>query len=92
MVPGTEGISRGMAGADEVSTDPTGPTKAIWGTTVNIQESMNMFKDFLLNFTISHKIRFEQPDIDPLLIDDKHSEPFYPKLLHQVGNRVHVSG
>ncbi|KAI9005605.1 MCM2/3/5 family-domain-containing protein [Hyaloraphidium curvatum] len=76
------GLAGDVPSAD--GTEPAGPTKTIWGTTVNIQESMKMFSNFLLNFTMANRMRMDQPDIDDLLIDDKDREPYYPKLLRQI--------
>lgn len=91
IVPGTEGAGNldtmgGLVGEADVSTDAAGPIKAIWGTTVNIQESINMFKDFLLNFTLAQKIQYHNPDEDQVIPDEAH-EPYYPKLFRQVGRR-----
>ena len=60
-------------------TDPGQTTRFIWGTTVNIQNSIAMFRDFILNFTLAHLLS----DMDQLLgIGD--DEPFYHRLLTQL--------
>lgn len=40
-----------------MSTDDPGEIRTvIWGTNVNIQEAMDVFKDFILNFTFKMRI------------------------------------
>lgn len=48
--------------------DPFGAAPVIWGTTVNIEDSMALFKDFISNFRL----------------DEMDQDPFYASLLLQV--------
>eukprot|EP00842_Homolaphlyctis_polyrhiza_P003307 jgi/Hompol1/3978/HPOL_006863-RA len=60
--------------------DPAEVRKFIWGTTVNIEASMATFRDFILNFTLKHKLdALNEPSTS---IDD--SQPFYDRLLRQL--------
>lgn len=48
----------------EAETDPGEIKTIIWGTNVNIQESMDLFKDFCLNFTLEQRILMDNQDED----------------------------
>ncbi|CAO3644787.1 unnamed protein product [Cunninghamella blakesleeana] len=64
---------------DTQETDPSLSVRLIWGTTVNIQESMTSFRNFLNNFTLSHRKRkLNEP------INDGDDRPFYPLLLAHI--------
>jgi DNA replication licensing factor MCM4 len=54
----------------------------IWGTNVNIQESMDMFRDFIHNFTMA--MRLSADSADPRMVRPVDHEPFYRNLLLQV--------
>lgn len=64
---------------DTQETDPSLSVRLIWGTTVNIQESMTSFRNFLNNFTLSHRKRKLNETIN-----DGDDRPFYPLLLNHV--------
>ncbi|KAJ8323951.1 hypothetical protein BDV3_002130 [Batrachochytrium dendrobatidis] len=67
-------------------TDPVETRKLIWGTTVNIESSMAMFRDFILNFTIAHKLEGTADAV----ITDADRMPFYDRLLRHLNtNDVH---
>ncbi|KAJ3026779.1 UNVERIFIED_CONTAM: hypothetical protein HDU68_005083 [Siphonaria sp. JEL0065] len=76
-----------------VSQDNTANT-FIWGTTVNIDNVMSAFRDFLARFTKAYKIeallrlKEEDPefmvDVADREISDADREPFYPNLLRQM--------
>ncbi|KAJ1980805.1 MCM DNA helicase complex subunit [Dimargaris verticillata] len=61
--------------------DPTATVRVIWGTTVDIQESMTLFRDFLYEFRLKYKLgptegdRAQQPE---------YQEPYYPRVLQQM--------
>ncbi|KAJ3204151.1 hypothetical protein HDU67_009745, partial [Dinochytrium kinnereticum] len=70
----------------------------IWGTTVNIQEAMSAFRNFLRGFTMEFKIeRLREMDVDGGEYDfsaddlvvrervatERDREPFYPGVLEQ---------
>ncbi|KAI9105641.1 MCM2/3/5 family-domain-containing protein [Phlyctochytrium arcticum] len=63
--------------------DPAAVMTVIWGTTVNIAESMQMFRDFISNFTQGHH-RTDLEEGDEILLTDEESRPFYPTLLAQL--------
>ncbi|KAI9344664.1 MCM2/3/5 family-domain-containing protein [Obelidium mucronatum] len=66
----------------------------IWGTTVNIDNVMSSFRDFLTRFTKAYKIealqrlKEEDPEFDvgtiDLVIKQDDVLPFYPNLLRQM--------
>lgn len=69
----------------QLTTDQNDPKTVIWGTNVNIQEAMDMFKDFIQNFTLSIKIELsnEENDDDQEILDSDR-EPFYRQLMQYV--------
>ncbi|KAJ3335118.1 hypothetical protein HDU93_006436, partial [Gonapodya sp. JEL0774] len=64
------------------TSDPSVPTRLIWGTTVNLQEAANAFKDFLQNFTLGH--RKDREDDDMALDEALLARPFYPQYLRKL--------
>lgn len=58
----------------------------IWGTTVDPHEAMMKFKDFLLNFTLAHRIRYEVGEefFDEDSVTNNDKIPYYPRILTQV--------
>ncbi|RKO90888.1 MCM2/3/5 family-domain-containing protein [Blyttiomyces helicus] len=78
--PGTPG---GDGDGANPTSDPAEALKVIWGTTINISDSMAMFKDFILNFTLAHKTDGDMTD--DLAVND--GVPFYPQYLREVGTR-----
>ncbi|KAH6570542.1 hypothetical protein BASA50_008269 [Batrachochytrium salamandrivorans] len=64
----------------EAMTDPVETRKLIWGTTVNIENSMAMFRDFILNFTTAHKLE----GVPNATITDADRLPFYDRLLRHL--------
>ncbi|TPX51817.1 hypothetical protein SeMB42_g00520 [Synchytrium endobioticum] len=78
--PSSGGPSSDRNGPD-VGTDPTALKSFVWGTTVNIQDSMMMFRKFLEDFTMAERLRAQDPDA---LISDTDYVPFYPRLLQQL--------
>ncbi len=69
-----------------LESDPGQVRKVIWGTNVNIQESMNLFRDFLFRFTPS--MRYEADGEDVPYSEQDH-QPFYPRYLEQVILIIH---
>ncbi|KND01040.1 MCM DNA helicase complex subunit MCM4 [Spizellomyces punctatus DAOM BR117] len=63
------------------TSDPAAIRMVIWGTTVNIAESMQMFRDFITNFTQSQHAADGNNEED--MMDQDH-EPFYPYYLRQL--------
>ncbi|KAJ3130470.1 hypothetical protein HK098_000035 [Nowakowskiella sp. JEL0407] len=59
--------------------DPGEIRKNIWGTTVDIDTSISMFRNFLRSFKTGMKVSQNDP------LDDE--EPFYPQLLAQMKER-----
>ncbi|WWC72768.1 uncharacterized protein I206_106732 [Kwoniella pini CBS 10737] len=51
---GVYGIGTGGGGGEE-GEDEGGIVKFIWGTTISLQQSMNMFRDFLRGFKIKYR-------------------------------------
>lgn len=82
-------IESGVGAAPQSSTsyeqndDPAEITRVIWGTTINIQEVMTVFKQFIMGFKLQHRKRETGEDIT-----DMDREPFYPRLLNQVDDRL----
>lgn len=68
--------------SDSLRSDPADVKTVIWGTSINVQESMQMFRHFLQSFTMAHKLRSESEQGLDLSMEDM--QPFYPKLLEQV--------
>ncbi|ORX45319.1 MCM-domain-containing protein [Hesseltinella vesiculosa] len=64
---------------DTQESDPSLAQRLIWGTTINIQESMASFRNFLNNFTIADRKRKLN---EPITDDDRH--PFYPQLMAHI--------
>ncbi|KAI8915519.1 MCM2/3/5 family-domain-containing protein [Powellomyces hirtus] len=62
------------------SSDPAAIGRVIWGTTINMAESMQMFSDFLQNFTHSEAVAAE--DNEGRI--NEGPRPFYPTLLRQL--------
>lgn len=65
--------------------DPSAVRALVWATTVDPNESMVKFKDFLLNFTVAHRLKIdrgEEFDAEALTDDDKR--PYYPRVFQQV--------
>ncbi|RUS13090.1 hypothetical protein BC937DRAFT_86363 [Endogone sp. FLAS-F59071] len=83
--PLTNQVESGVGAAPQSSTpyeqndDPAEITRVIWGTTINIQEVMTVFKQFIMGFKLQHRKRDTGEDIT-----DIDREPFYPKLLNQI--------
>lgn len=80
-VPATAGPTEGAA-----PTDPNAPVRMIYGTTVNVAESVETFKRFIRTFTLADKFR-AMTEEDPTKRFDilpDHEEPLYPRLLAQV--------
>ncbi|KAJ3172971.1 hypothetical protein HDU88_004430 [Geranomyces variabilis] len=64
-----------LSSAADPSSDPSAIRTVIWGTTINIAESMQMFRDFLLNFTHADDVN---------VAEEEGPRPFYPALLRQL--------
>ncbi|KAI8059175.1 MCM2/3/5 family-domain-containing protein [Gongronella butleri] len=65
---------------DTQESDPSLAQRLIWGTTINIQESMASFRNFLNNFcVVDRKRKFNETDIA-----DEDTRPFYPQLLAHI--------
>ncbi|KAI8918917.1 MCM2/3/5 family-domain-containing protein [Entophlyctis helioformis] len=64
--------------------DPAETQKLIWGTTINIEKSMGMFRDFILNFTKAQWLAATRSDV-PVMDADRL--PFYPQLLDDLRKR-----
>ncbi|KXS09440.1 MCM-domain-containing protein [Gonapodya prolifera JEL478] len=59
------------------SSDPSAPTRLIWGTTVNLQEAASAFKDFIQNFTLGDRQDLDDEVMGGAIL----ARPFYPILL-----------
>lgn len=64
---------------DSQVSDPSISVRLIWGTTININEAMGSFRDFLTNFTLQQRKTLSN---EPIREED--NLPFYPRLLSQV--------
>ncbi|KAI9263522.1 MCM2/3/5 family-domain-containing protein [Helicostylum pulchrum] len=81
FVPQTPGrpLQSSLNANDTQESDPSLSVRLIWGTTVNIHEAMTSFRNFLNNFTLSHRKRQSN---EPVTHQDM--APFYPALLNHV--------
>ncbi|KAG0205467.1 hypothetical protein BGX28_002950, partial [Mortierella sp. GBA30] len=61
--------------------DPSQVVKVVWGTAVEINEVIRMFKDFLVNYKQRHRIAKENPEVQS--VTESENKPFYPQLLEQ---------
>lgn len=76
--PGTDAV---MSEAD-----PAAIKMFVWGTKVDPNESMVMFRDFLMNFTIATRLEWELLTNGRKCsqeISDEDRRPYYPKILLQ---------
>lgn len=73
--------------------DPTSAKAMIWATTVDPAESMEKFREFLLNFTMAHRIRYDAGEhfTGESEITDADREFYYRKILRQrLQDGVHI--
>lgn len=77
--PGFQAAGRLSSALDTQESDPSLSVRLIWGTTINIHESMTSFRNFLNNFTLAHRKR----KLGEAITDEDH-RPFYPLLLTHV--------
>ncbi|KAI8093568.1 MCM2/3/5 family-domain-containing protein [Halteromyces radiatus] len=77
--PGYHAAARLSSALDTQESDPSLSVRLIWGTTINIHESMTSFRNFLNNFTLAHRKR----KLGETINDDDH-RPFYPLLLSHI--------
>ena len=64
--------------------DPGQLKTFVWGTNVDPNESINKFRDFLVNFTIGHRKALEAGEyFDPAVLSDEDRRPYYPRILEQ---------
>ncbi|KAI7830173.1 MCM2/3/5 family-domain-containing protein [Gamsiella multidivaricata] len=62
--------------------DPSQVVKVVWGTAVEINEVIRIFKEFLEHFKQKYRIVKENPDVQT--ITESENRPFYPQLLDQM--------
>ncbi|KAI1311294.1 hypothetical protein EDD11_003507 [Mortierella claussenii] len=62
--------------------DPTQVVKVVWGTAVEINDVIALFKDFLEHFKQKHRMVKENPLIET--ITQSQNSPFYPQLIDQM--------
>ncbi|KAG9322242.1 hypothetical protein KVV02_001982 [Mortierella alpina] len=83
--------SRGEPGSELASTtpfptsqdyDPSQVVKVVWGTAVEINEVIRIFKDFLDNFKQRYRIVKENPNVET--ISESENKAFYPQLIEQM--------
>ncbi|KAI8343423.1 MCM2/3/5 family-domain-containing protein [Chlamydoabsidia padenii] len=74
--PGFQAAGRLSSALDTQESDPSLSVRLIWGTTINIHESMTSFRNFLNNFTLAHRKRKLGETVN-----DEDRRPFYPLLL-----------
>lgn len=81
FVPQTPGrpLHSSLNANDTQESDPSLSVRLIWGTTVNIHEAMTSFRNFLNNFTLSHRKRLNNEPIT-----DQDTTPFYAALLNHI--------
>jgi DNA replication licensing factor MCM4 len=86
---------------EPVAMDPASAQRFIWGTSINIQDSIHMFKDFLVNFAMIHRIKVLRAkelsiELDDLVDADlTYTEddlvPYYPEHLRKVCKQSSIS-
>ncbi|KAJ1557471.1 hypothetical protein HK096_007105, partial [Nowakowskiella sp. JEL0078] len=64
-----------------LQSDPGEVKKVIWGTTIVIEGTVDMFRNFLLSYCPAHKAPIGA------ILSQGDREPFYPKLLNQLRER-----
>jgi DNA replication licensing factor MCM4 len=75
-----------MSTTAHLTSDPTAVKRVIWGTNVDVQESMNMFKDFIGGFTKAHLVQYLQEtgkEEDAMMVGSD-STLFYDHYLAEV--------
>jgi hypothetical protein len=79
-------IAMPATGAPTDGADPNAPVRMIYGTTVDVAESVEVFKRFVRTFKLADKYRAiaEEDPSKRVEIFPEHEEPFYPRLLAQV--------
>ncbi|KAF9193172.1 hypothetical protein BGZ50_007712 [Haplosporangium sp. Z 11] len=65
--------------------DPSQVVKVVWGTAVEINEVIRIFKHFLNKFKQMDRILKENPDAN---ISESERMPFYPQLIDQASGMV----
>ncbi|KAI3649918.1 hypothetical protein MP228_005550 [Amoeboaphelidium protococcarum] len=75
--------------------DPMAARTLIWATTVDPNESIVKFKQFLGGFTMSHRLQFEAErtgqEFDPSALREDDRLPYYPRVLRQrLEDGVHI--
>ncbi|KAJ3391820.1 hypothetical protein HDU92_008786 [Lobulomyces angularis] len=65
--------SNNHSSSDMQLDDPGRQEMVIWGTAVNVEDSKNMFKEFLIYFSLSHRFG-----------ERESKEPFYPALFNEM--------
>ncbi|KAF9582332.1 hypothetical protein BGW38_000331 [Lunasporangiospora selenospora] len=62
--------------------DPTQIVKVVWGTAVEINEVIRLFKEFLGGFKQKHRIVKENPNATSITLSQ--NQEFYPQLIKQL--------
>lgn len=77
-----------QSSAHDPTSDPTAVQRVIWGTNVDVTEAISMFKDFISNFTMAHKIRFMAENSNEMDNEAESSPsdhlPFYDHYLSEL--------
>ncbi|KAH7056703.1 cell division control protein 54 [Linnemannia elongata] len=74
-------LNSGGAFPTSQDNDPTQVVKVVWGTSVEINDVIARFKDFLHEFTQMSRITKENPRG---LYTESERQPFYPQLIDQM--------
>ncbi|KAI8867578.1 MCM-domain-containing protein [Ramicandelaber brevisporus] len=61
--------------------------RVIWGTTVDIHESIQMFEDFLKGFNMGHRAKYDGVPAEDITMDELNSVPFYIDLITDMRNK-----
>lgn len=69
--------------------DPTQVVRVVWGTAVEINDVIRIFRDFLDNFKQKHRIVKENPNVQ--MLSQSEIRPFYPQLIDQARHLTHVA-
>lgn len=82
-------LNSGGAFPTSQDNDPTQVVKVVWGTSVEINDVIARFKDFLHEFTQMSRITKENPRG---LYTESERQPFYPQLIDQASGSYAFSG
>ncbi|KIY49746.1 MCM-domain-containing protein [Fistulina hepatica ATCC 64428] len=85
--PPPSSVLPNLSAVREEPTDEPDEIRAIWGTTVNLAETMKLFRDFLRNFKLKYRIAYDRKShlpTRPLLSPEEGEEVIYETYLRRL--------